>query len=261
MESGFLDNFVLPEGAAEKIKSVGMSSQKLGEGVEMMNFGHDKGVAYRFFLHQLRNEVKSKIARLSIPDSIEMIEWMPDGFQKPTERVKFLPIELLEFEQIELLKDGVPVLDKEGYPVMVNGECIGGAYKATYDAWKKGLNAPGLALSRWGVLSDSSVFTLHEMKIFSVEQFAAQPRSKIERLPIELKEAFDQAIEYCNGKAGRDATSAMASELLELKQANAKRDAEIVELRALVAGNSPAPKKRGRPAKVIVDNGEIKDVD
>jgi FtsZ-binding cell division protein ZapB len=229
MDNGFLDNYVLPDGAAEAIKKAGINGRKLGEGIEIAQFGHDGGVAYRFFVHQEKNEAKSKIAKVPISDAIEMIEWMPDRFQHPTEQLRFLPYELLAFDE--------------------DGECIGGKYREAYLSWKKGLNAPGLTLTRWGELSDSDIFTLHELRIYSVEQFAAQPRSKIDRLPTELREKFEDAVRWVNGKENRALTAEHATQVLNVQQENAKLRDEVAamqeQMKALMGGHKAPKRKRG----------------
>jgi hypothetical protein len=239
MDNGFLDNFILPDGAAEAIKKAGINGKRLGEGIEIAQFGHDSGVAFRFFVHQERNEAKSKIAKVPISDSIEMIEWMPDRFQKPTEQLRFLPHELLQFDD--------------------EGECIGGKYREAYLGWKKGINAPGLSLTRWGVLTDSDIFTLHELRIYSVEQFAAQPRSKVDRLPLELREKFEQAIEWVNGKEGRNQMAETATAMLSVQQENARLRDEMVamqgQMKALMTGQPVAKRKRGPNKKSEPSDG------
>jgi hypothetical protein len=109
---------------------------------------------------------------------------------------------------------------------------VGGLYFESYKRFKDGLSAPGLSLAKWGVLPDVDVASLTHNGIFTVEQFAAMPRAKIEgKYPIEIIEAFDRAIQYVNGKNGRDESEATANKLLELAAQNAKLQQQLDELK------------------------------
>lgn len=227
-----LDNFILPgENTAERLKELGMRSQGLGKGVEF--FGHDEGIAFKFDHVTERNAVKSKLTGAGIYDTFEVIQWFNDRFNEPTERVHFLPAELLEFEDIEELVDVFNKktgLNEQKY-VTRKGDAIGGKYLEDYRAWKKGIDAPGLSLKRWGELSDSEIATFHEMRIYSVEQLGALPPSKFDRLPVEFQEAHEKAVEYAAGKENRDMTNKLADQILEGKLLSDKQAAEIEELR------------------------------
>ena len=234
MENGFLDQFVLPDGAAEAIKKNNMQPSRLDDGVNYFLSGHDQGVAYRFFVHQDRNVVKSKIAGYPIFDEIEMVEWKKDRFDHPTERVKFLPEDLLFFDE--------------------EGNCVGGRFRESYLRFKSGLQATGTPLARWGVLNDNQMATLSAMNIYSVEQFAAQPRSKIVgKFPQDMVDAFEQAIEWVKGKDVREAGKQQAGQILAVSQENSKLKDELEtlkeQMKALMNADVPAPKKRGRPRK------------
>ena len=214
MQQGVLDNYRVPEVAQEAFR--GAVSRQIDDGVSIHQMaGHDKGVSYRFFIHQERNAIKSTAAKYWVPDSIEMIEWTVDKRLKPTERVKELPEELLAFD--------------------VDGECIGGRYKEAYLAWKAGRNAPGLSLAKWGILGDAEIASLSHAGIFSVEQFAATPRSKFEgRYPQVFIEAHEQAVEWVARKESRVDVEMYASQIVELQRLTAKKDQELEDLKEQV---------------------------
>ena len=211
MDSNFLDQFPLPEIASQDLKRQQRFANNIGDGV--VDFaGHDKGVAYRFFTHLDYAKEQSKILGYEKFNEVECIEWLIDRKNKPVEQVRFLPEELLRFDR--------------------DGEAVGGIYFDSYKRFKDGLTAPGLSLSKWGVLGDSEVMTLVSAGIFSVEQLASMPRGKIEgRYPQDIIDAFERAIQYVAGKEGRFEQGQTAEKLLELSQANAKLEKEIAELR------------------------------
>lgn len=229
MDSSMIDNFALPDGAAEALKKQNRQMVSLSDGVTRSTAGHDKGVSFRFWVHSEFNKLKSKAAKYEKSDEVEMIEWHTDRYNRPTERVKDLGPELLEF-------------DDETH------ECIGGRYADAYRRWKQGMTAPGLPLSKWGVLADGWVTTLAANGIFSVEQFAAMPRSKIDgKFPQEVSEAFERAILFVSMKEGRAQSDKQAEEIVELQRTKAKQAAEIEELRqqmnALLSGRDAATKR------------------
>jgi len=246
MQNGIdLDNFPLPEVASEALRRRNLQSTSISDGVSRIN-GHDGGVAFRFFIHPVYNPIKSKAAKYEVFDEHEMIEWLKDRFQHPTEQVRFLPEELLRFD--------------------MQGECTGGMFKEAYDRFKNGQTAPGMPLSRWGVLADGEVASLASMGIFSVEQLAAQPRGKIEgRLPTPFVEAFERAIQYMNGREQRLVAEKQGDEILALQRENEEKDRKLSELqeqmKELLAGNkTAAPKgKRGKPANKILKPGIIEE--
>lgn len=196
-----IDNFALPDVAVEAIKRQGLKEVQLDDGVNRLMSGHDKGVAYRFFISPVYNKTKSTVAGYEVFDDVEMIEWLIDRKNKPTELVRFLPPELLNFD-----RDGV---------------CVGGRYKDSYLSFKTGRSTPGLPLAKWGQLSDGEVATLASMHIFTVEQLAEQPRGKFEgRMANEFVEAFDRAVQFVAGKEQRTVQAAQAAKMAELEAAN-----------------------------------------
>lgn len=215
MLGGFLEQFPLPEVAMEGIRRSNLQTNNLGEGVDIF-LAHDKGVSYRFFNHADYDKEASKKLRYEKFNNIAMIEWYVDKKTKPTERVTQLPRELLSFDD--------------------EGNCIGGKYKDAYEAFLRGLNAPGLPLSKWGILDDAECATLAASGVFSVEQLAALPRSKVEgKYPSEIVEAFERAIQYVNGKTIRAENEKRDEEILKLKAESEAKDAAIKELQAQMA--------------------------
>lgn len=236
MDGVSLGDFKLPDGAHEALEKLGVKPRNLGDGVDYYMSGHDQGVAFRFFVHQEKNEKKSKAAKYPIFDSIEMIEWSKDKFNKPTERARFLPEELLTFDPMD--------------PTV----CIGGRFKDAYERFKKGLDAPGLALSKWGVLSDSDVATLKELRIYTVEQFAAQARTKIVgKFHKEIEDAYELAIKWNDGKDGRELASKTEQKLADVYIENEglkKQMAEMQEqMKTLLSMQGDA--KKGKKSKEI----------
>lgn len=212
-----IDNYALPDGAYDALKRQNRRMEDLGDGVSRYS-GQDRGVSFRFWIETVKNEVKSKAARFTVFDEVEMIEWTSDRYNKPTEQVRFLPAELLTFD--------------------IDGECIGGLYQDAYLRFKTGRKAPGLPLSKWGELSDSEVATLADAGIFTVEQFAAMPRDKIAgRYTQNFVDAFESAIQWVNGKQHRYQVEEQAEEILELRQAIAKRDRDLEELKEMISGS------------------------
>lgn len=269
--NGLLDQFELPEIARETLEAK-FSAKPTGVNGAEMFMAHDSGVALRFFHHQEYSKQLSKQLKYEKFVSVPMIEWFVDADTKICERVHFLPDELLCFERIVtdvLRSDGKENIEKTTF-----GECIGGKLKESYDRFLKGVNSPGMPISKWGVLGDSECATLAAAGIFSVEQLAAQPRSKIVgKYPQEFVEAFERAIQYVAGKIARDDSEKNASEILKLQNENQKKDNalklmqdQILEMQTLLAGSSAKKGKKkpgrppGRPRKVIVsEEGEIVD--
>lgn len=214
-----LDNFVLPDGAREDLMRAGgaLQMRTVSDGVNVMS-GHDNGVAFRFFEHAERNEAKSKAAKIAIFDKEDMIEWNKGKRNKPTEKVRFLP-------------EGLLAISSE------TGEILGGRADMVeaYKRYKAGLAAQGTPLTRWNALDASQVATLASAGIFSVEQFAASPRHKIEGVfPRDLCEKFEEAIQYVNGQQGRFDMEKLATENVALSQALEKQADATRELLAKV---------------------------
>lgn len=244
--NGILDNFILPgEGTAEAIKNLGFKEQQVEPGVSRF-MGHDKGVAYRFYVLAEYCEAQSKKTKKEVYDEIEMIEWMPDKYSRPVERVRLLPPELLALPEYE-------------------GDEPTGKYAESYIRFKKGLSASGTPLARWVdkngklMLSLADKAALEGANIFSVEQLAAQPRAKIEgKFSASIKEVFERAIQFINGAVAQAQGEKMAAELADER---AKRQALEARLAALEASTIQSAAKKGGPKakKAVVEDGEIKE--
>ena len=213
-----LGNYALPEGAHEALRRQNRQAVSVGDGVSKITAGHDQGVSYRFWVHTEIDKAKSKAARYEKPRETEMIEWRSDRYNKPIERLKDLGPELLEFD-------------------VESGECIGGRYAESYKRWKQGLSAPGLQLSKWGVLDDGWVAQFAAFGVYSVEQFAAMPPSKINsKFPKEVHEAFERAVLYVNMKEGRVESDKQADEIVRLQKHNSKLEATVAEMQEQMKG-------------------------
>jgi hypothetical protein len=213
--NSILDNYDLPEVAVEALKRHNVREVSIGDGVTRLTSGHDGGVSFRFWNYAQKNELRTKLSGYPCYDNIDMISWAPDRFSKEIpEQVRFLPPELLEIHGEE------------------DGEIIcSGRYAEAFKRYKKGMTAPGLPLSKWNVLSDADVATLAEAGIFSVEQLAALPRSKIEgRYPKVFVDAFEEAILYVRGKEGRADSEKQTGQLVTLMQENSKLNDTVREL-------------------------------
>ena len=192
-----LENFNLPGNANALLKSKSLQVVDLGDGNTRIMSGHDKsGVPYRFFMHLEKNEARSKKLGYTDFDQIPMVEWHPDSWNKPTERVKELPEALL------VITD-----DGEVY----------GQFAESYVRFRDGLEAKGLPLNRWQEVSDIEIATLATMRIYTVEQLAASPRSKFDPMPERFKQIFEAAIQHTNGYNVREQNREMANKVLALE--------------------------------------------
>ena len=236
MAHDFLDDYVLPEGAAEDLRNAGVHLKALnGDRAVQVMAGHDRGVAFRFVEIAVKNEAASKKAKYLVYDRKELIEWLKSKRSKPVEELRFLPPELL-------------YIDPD------TGEATG-RYAAAYKRWKEGLTAPGLPLSKWGVLDIADVAALVDAGIFSVEQFAAMPRNRINgRFRPSIVEAFEEAILYTRRQQGLVNSDELARKMVELENRVAQAEARANDAEARAAGKTKAPKRKApakKPAKVV----------
>lgn len=268
MENGFLEQFPLPEIAMEHMRRSGyQASQSVRtgtSGVDVM-MAHDKGVAYRFYTHAEYNPVASRKLNYEKFNEQTLIEFIIDKDNKFPFRIHDLPDELLRFEQTH---EEVPTSDRKGTKFITHyGECIGGLYKDSFDRFKAGLTAPGLPLSKWGVMTEGECATFAMAGVFSVEQLAAMPRSKIaSKYPAAFVEYYERAVQYVNGKVRREDVAEHANKILALeseKESLAKQMAAMqVQLAELMKVKAePVKNKGGRPRKVIVKDGVITEGD
>lgn len=239
----FLDNFALPEGAREDLLRARVGLQSIGDGVNVMS-GHANGVAFRFFENAELNKEKSKKAKCSLFDKEDMIEWTKSKRSKPTEKVRFLPPELLQVDQ----ESG----EVTGHP----------AYVEAYKRYKAKMAAPGTPLDKWGALDSAEIATLAAAGIFSVEQFATSPRSKITgKFPKNIIEKFEEATYWMNGQQGRFDVDRLATENVELqKKLEASQQKHREELAAmserLAALEGKSSKKKAKAQTEDTENGD-----
>lgn len=222
--TSILDQYDFPQVAREDFISKGLIQKQIAPNVsEFQMAGHDRGLAYRFFLEPIKNEVKSEDADMEINDEVEMIQWFKDRKNKPVERVRMLPNELLKFNKF--------------------GECTGGLYKEAYINFKKGLTTAGLPIDRWGKLGVGDCATLKSEGIHTVEQFAALPKDRVEgRFPKSLVQAFNEAIHFVNKQNATADIKPFADEMLAMKQELAKLRSQLEEKDKLLAKTEEAPK-------------------
>ena len=97
---------------------------------------------------------------------------------------------------------------------------------------------------------------------FSVDQFAAMPRAKVfnGNTPKSIQEAFERAVFYVNGKENRIKEKDLADKLMAMAQDKAALEERLAALEARLnpeANQDEEPKRRGRPAKIILENEGI----
>lgn len=227
MLNDIFSNYALPQVAVDDLKRHQVQGRMVSDGVETFLPENDKGLAYRFFVTTLENKARTKAVGLIRDDEVEMIEWIIDKDNRPTERVRMLPPELLEFDE--------------------EGEVIGGKYKDSYLRFKQGAKSPGLPLTKWGVLSDGDVSALARIGIFSVEQLAATPRGKIEgKFYQDVVDAFEKAIMYVRGKDQSKGLDEAASKIISLEE-------QVAKLTAMLEGKSQKKGKKSDKNVEVLD--------
>ncbi len=197
--------------------------------------GHDKGVAYRFFVHAEFNPIKSKAAKYEKFDEVEMVQWFNDQYNHPTEQVRFLPAELLSVDDY-------------------TGEVTGTMAEA-YKNFKAGKAAPGTKLRAWGVMSDSDVASMEAARIYTIEQLAAQPEGKFgAKFGKDFDDQRKRAILFVAAKENRIDADRQGAEILDLQKVNAQLLARLESLEAAAVVPADGEKRKpGRPKKVLVE--------
>lgn len=240
--NGILENYALPDGAKEDIMRAisGLQMRNLEQGVSMMS-GHDDGVPFVFYREDIKNEQKTKLAKVPMFDTVDMVMWLKSKFCKPNEQVRFLP-------------EGLLHIDEEGNP---SGKPN---WVEAWKRYKEGLSAKGTPLDKWGQLDSSLVQTLVHSGVFSVEQFASIPASRIKgKYPIEIVNAHEQAIFWVNGQQGKFELEGLATKAMSLEQDIAKRDLMIERLEERLAkleGSAPKKVKKAKEPKVEEESSE-----
>lgn len=253
MSDNILNSYNFPPEAVEDLTKRGLVAKQLGNGV--MTFeqgGHDKGIAYRFFIEPVVNPKKSLDNEIDEFDNVEMVQWFVNKKHQPVERVEFLPDQLLKFRREKIRYEWGFGLGKPIEP----REVIGGAYAEAYKAWKSGIaSGAGTQLDRWGTLSPGDCASLNQEGIFTVEQLSSLPENRVNSWPLRFQEAFQSAIKFVNRKNLID-TSIYADQIAMLREEKAKLEQaqddmreEMKELRAAIKQSAP---KRGRPKKETV---------
>lgn len=224
--NGILENYALPDGAKEDILRAvgGLQMKNLEQGVSMMS-GHDDGVPFVFYREDIKNERKTKLAKVPMFDTVDMVMWLKSKYSKPNEQVRFLP-------------EGLLHIDEEGN---VSGKP---AWVEAWKRYKEGLSAKGTSLDKWGQLDSALVQTLVHSGVFSVEQFASIPASRVKgKYPQEIVDAHEQAIFWVNGQKGKFELEGITNKAAELEQSLAKKDLLIERLEERLAKLEGATKK------------------
>lgn len=255
-----INQFQFPAEALEDFQRMGMTQRVLrsdnaGVVSEFQFCGHDRGIPFMFDIYVDKNGIKSEDAGIEINDEIEIIRWHVGKGRKPVERVHMLPEQLLKFKKVKVTTKVGDRMESQmvtKFPL----ECIGGQYMPEYLRWKQGLGSQGLELSRWNKLTLGQVKTLQSEGIYTVEQFAAMDKQRVEdpHFPRSLKEAYQHAVHFVAGQSPMEAIKDNAEEMLILRQEIAKlKDANTIleeRTRELIQESEP-PRKRGRPKKVV----------
>lgn len=223
----------VPEVAQKAFRERGMQQVNIGDGVTRFVNENDNGVAYRFRTISVKNAIQSKAAKFDVYDEVEVIQWVKDRFQKPVAMVKELPPELLHIAD--------------------DGEILGGRFAEAYKRFLEKKESPGLPLDRWGVLSEGQVASLASMGIFSVEQLASKSETWVNSkfgAKGFFANAWEQAVQYTNGKENKVAAQEHIEQIVSLQQDNSKLRDELEQLKQMVMGGAPKRKAR-RPRKII----------
>lgn len=212
-----LDNFPLPDGAHEALKRHGTVSHKLGDGIERIT-GHDRGVAFRIFPGQVLNQLRTDLAGgIPMYDEIEMIQFFNDKFTRP-----------------------VFILTKEHKR----------KYKVEYERYLAGKEAVGLPLERWGQCTSAEAATFASQNIFTVEQLAACPDSRIRgRFPTNFVVLYEAAIKWVAGQSGRFELEKTTEKMADMARENTRLANELENLRAQFSDFLSKPAKKVRAPK------------
>lgn len=224
----------------ERIKSAPLSNN----GVERHYSGHDGyGLAFRFFIFDRYNKQKSEQTKTPAnPSGIEI------------------------FDQVEMREVFV---DKKTRLHEIVTDRIRAKFPEEYRRFKQGLEAPGLSLSKWGVVPSNEVATLNKFGIFTVEQLAVQSADKIQStFPAAYFEHFTRAQQHVAAKSGNFEIEKQAEKLVEMQKAYAQLEQRLLSLedekRTLMevalkkqaqVSTSTEKRGRGRPKKIILEEG------
>jgi hypothetical protein len=223
----------------EKVKTSALSNN----GVERHYSGHDGyGLGFRFFIFDRYNKMKSEATKTTgNPSGIEI------------------------FDQIEMQEVFV---DKKTRLHKIVNDRIRNKFPEEYRRFKDGLDAPGLSLSKWGVIPSNEVATLNKAGIFTVEQLAVQNADKIQsNFPRVFFEHFTRAQQHVAAKSGNVEVQKQAEAMVEMQKAYAQLEQRLISLEeekmallkaTLNKTEAPKPSEkrgRGRPKKLILEEG------
>lgn len=223
----------------EKLKSSALSSN----GVERHYSGHDgHGLGFRFFIFDRYNKMKSEATKTPAnPSGIEM------------------------FDQIEMREVFV---DKKTRLHQIVNDKIRNRYPEEYRRFKDGLDAPGLSLSKWGVVPSNEVATLNKAGIWTVEQLAVQNADKIQsNFPRVFFDHFTRAQQHVAAKTGNVEVEKQAEALVEMQKRYAQLEQRLISLEeekvallqatlAKTQAEPEAKRGRGRPKKIIEEGAQ-----
>lgn len=196
-----------------------------GNGVNIHYSGHDDyGLAFRFFIHDEKNDAASKLAKCEMFDQIECREVFVDKKTKVVQRIT------------QKIKDKWP---------------------EEYEAFQNRREAPGTPLDKWGVMKSNEILTLVNLGIYTVEQFSMQPGDKIKKLPQNFRDHFESAQQFVARKSGLPAAKEMADKFLALEKAYQKQQEEIAFLTAQAKQKTGKPKAKKAPVREKKSEGGI----
>lgn len=250
MDVAQLSQFPLPKGALEDMQRRGIRADQIADGVTKFTLGHDGGVSYRFAEEGFYNEEKSNELGYEHFDKEEVIYWRISKKNEIPARVSELPAELLRFNR--------------------RGELVGGRYAESYRRWKEGLEVQGLSIEKWNVLPIHHVRTLMAEGVYTVEQFAAWPETRVQDVfPESIVQHHKRAIQHVRSQDAENMNRETGDKLMEVLKENEKLQSQYEEMQKQMAEllaakgaakaedsqpakeeKSEAPRRRGRPRKV-----------
>lgn len=187
-----------------------------------------------------------------------------DGSEmRPIDMVAYAPIgqadRSITVEMVSTLGKVVPLSTAPDNPAVKlaneRWDVIGPAYKA----WKAGedLEVDGTPLAAWPGISPSQARGLQAIGIRSVEEVAGMTDAIINRVPFPGARVLKESAAAFLHSFDKTRT---AAEITQLNEQNQILKDELAELRQMMqqkVADDPAPKRRGRPAKVDTAGDEV----
>ncbi|MFI0489337.1 MAG: hypothetical protein ACH344_08670 [Yersinia sp. (in: enterobacteria)] len=147
-------------------------------------------------------------------------------------------------DQFKMDEEGIPVYnDVEMITITLPGDRVSTLvekvtpehrkrFKKQYDAWKEGSEAPieGLPLTEWPVITKAQALNLKILKIFSVEQLAQLPDTRIDALGLGGRDLRDKAKAYLDRAVGAKEITQLFARIKKLEDESAAKDLRIEEL-------------------------------